>query len=109
MKTRRKRILNLIGAGLIVAVVIGGVLAYRTISSQVSLVGILARGEAGQINVPEGFDVKIFAEGLARPRFINFAPDGRLYVAERGANRIVILEDKDGVGAPILRQSLLMR
>ena len=98
MKTRRRRILNLIGVGLIVAVVIGGVLAYRTISSQVSLVGILARGEAGQINVPEGFDVNIFAEGLARPRFINFAPDGRLYVAERGANRIVILEDKDGDG-----------
>ena len=96
--TRRTRSLNLIGVGLVVVVVIGGVLAYRAISSRVSLVGILARGEAGHINVPDGFEVKIFAEGLDRPRFINFDPEGKLYVAERGANRIVILEDKDGDG-----------
>ncbi len=98
MKPRRKRILNLIGVGLVSVVVIGGVFAYRAISSQVSLVGILARGEAGKINVPEGFEVNIFAEGLDRPRFMNFDADGKLFVAERGANRILILEDQDGDG-----------
>ena len=96
--TKRRRILNLIAVALVVVVVIGGVFAYRAVTSQVSLVGILARGDEGQISVPEGFEVGIFAEGLDRPRFMNFGPDGRLYVAERGANRIVVLDDEDGDG-----------
>lgn len=96
--TRRRRTLNLIALGLVIVVVIGGVLAYRAISSAVSLVGVLAQGEEGQISLPEGFEIGIFAEGLDTPRFINFGPDGKLYVAERGANRIVTLEDKDGDG-----------
>lgn len=96
--TGRKRVLNLIAVGLVVVIVVGGVLAYRAISKQVSLVGLLAKGGSGQINVPEGFEIGIYAEGLDRPRFMNFGPDGKLYVAERGADRIVILEDRDGDG-----------
>jgi hypothetical protein len=83
--TKRRRILYLIAVGLVIVVVISGVLAYRAISSTVSVVGILARGEEGRIRVPEGFEVGIFAEGLDRPRFMNFGTDGKLYVAERGA------------------------
>jgi glucose/arabinose dehydrogenase len=96
--TKRRRILYLIAVGLVIVVVISGVLAYRAISSTVSVVGILARGEEGRIRVPEGFEVGIFAEGLDRPRFMNFGIDGKLYVAERKANRIVTLEDTDGDG-----------
>jgi len=51
------------------------------------------------IKVPPGFAVTLFASGLDGPRFIRFGPDGALYVAERGANRIVVLADRnhDGV------------
>lgn len=75
-----------------------GVLAYRAISSQVNLVGMTARGGATEVRVPNGFEVGIFAEGLDGPRFMEFDSNGKLYVAERGADRIVILEDRDGDG-----------
>ncbi len=97
MKNQRRTLIR-IALGLVVVVMIGGVLAYRAISSQVSLVGVFAQGELGQIRVPEGFEIAVFAEGLDRPRFMNFGPDGKLYVAERRGNRIVTLEDKDGDG-----------
>jgi glucose/arabinose dehydrogenase len=50
------------------------------------------------VNVPDGFRVEVFAEGLNGPRFIAFGPDGVLYVADRGAGRIVALPDADGDG-----------
>lgn len=95
---RRSRILGVVALGLVAVLLVGGYLALRAISGQVNLVGILAKGEAGQIHVPEGFEVGIFAAGLDSPRFMHFGPDGKLYVAERGANRIVVLEDEDGDG-----------
>lgn len=51
------------------------------------------------VKVPAGFQVNLFASGLHGPRFINFGPDGTLYVAERAANRIISLPDHnhDGV------------
>ncbi|NIQ11379.1 MAG: sorbosone dehydrogenase family protein, partial [Gammaproteobacteria bacterium] len=48
--------------------------------------------------VPEGFQVNVFASGLDGPRFIHFGPDKALYVAERGADRIVSLADSDHDG-----------
>ena len=56
------------------------------------------------VQVPAGFTIEVFAEGLATPRFIAFGPDGALYVAERGAftesgtGRIVALPDADSDG-----------
>ena len=82
----------------IVAILLLCALAYRAVSNQVNLVGMLARGSEANITVPEGFKVEVFAEGLASPRFIHFGPQGKLYVAERGADRIVSLEDQDGDG-----------
>ncbi len=95
---RKRRIFGLIGLGLLAVLLVGGYLAYRAISSRVNLVGILATGDVAQIRLPDGFVIEIFAEGLDRPRFIRFGPEGKLYVAERGANRIIILEDRDGDG-----------
>ena len=50
------------------------------------------------LRVPPGFHVNRFASGLNGPRFIRFGPDGLLYVAERSANRIVTLADRDRDG-----------
>ena len=50
------------------------------------------------IALPPGFVISVFAEGLRNPRMLAVSPDGQLYVAERGANRIVRLPDVDGDG-----------
>ena len=50
------------------------------------------------LQVPDGFGVSIFAEGLSDPRMMTIGPEGNLYVAERGANRIIRLPDRDSDG-----------
>ncbi len=64
----------------------------------------------GQINLPPGFGISVFASGLANPRNIVIGPDGQLYAAERGAGRIIRLPDrnKDGVadGVEVVAQGL---
>lgn len=59
-----------------------------------------ATGDApGQtILLPDGFEIDVFAEGLNSPRMMDIGPDGWLYVAERGAGRIIQLPDADGDG-----------
>lgn len=47
---------------------------------------------------PPGFRVMVFAAGLDGPRMMAVGPDGHVYVAERGAGRIVRLPDRDGDG-----------
>ncbi len=58
----------------------------------------------GQITLPPGFGISVFASGLNTPRNIAIGPDGQLYVAERGAGRIVRLPDRnhDGVSDGIV-------
>jgi glucose/arabinose dehydrogenase len=41
--------------------------------------------------VPNGFEVNLFASGLAGPRIIRTAPNGDIFVAESGAGRIRVL------------------
>lgn len=48
------------------------------------------------INLPPGFGISAFAQGLDDPRMMALGPDSALYVAERGAGRIVRLPDRDG-------------
>ena len=48
---------------------------------------------------PAGFKVELFASGLNNPRKIVTAPNGDLFVAESGANRVKILRDAPGTGA----------
>jgi glucose/arabinose dehydrogenase len=50
------------------------------------------------IALPPGFAISVFAKGLQNPRMMAIGPDGALYVAERGANRIVRLPDLDTDG-----------
>ena len=51
-----------------------------------------------RLQLPEGFAVRIFAEGLGEPRLMTVGPDGLLYVADNGGNRVVRLPDADNDG-----------
>ncbi len=50
------------------------------------------------VNLPPGFGISTFQSGLRGPRMMALGPDGQLYVAERGASRIVRLPDRNGDG-----------
>jgi glucose/arabinose dehydrogenase len=50
------------------------------------------------ISLPSGFAISVFAQGLSGPRMMAFGPDGQLYVADRGNDRIVRLPDRNGDG-----------
>jgi glucose/arabinose dehydrogenase len=44
-----------------------------------------------KLKVPQGFEIKPFASGLAGPRFMRAAPNGDIFVAETGAGRVRVL------------------
>ena len=56
-------------------------------------------GGRAELELPAGYASSVYAEGLAGPRLMAIAPDGTLFVAERGADRVVALPDRDGDGA----------
>ncbi|MEO7717787.1 MAG: sorbosone dehydrogenase family protein [Capsulimonas sp.] len=49
---------------------------------------------------PAGFTVEAFATGLNNPRKIITAPNGDLFIAESGPNRVRVIRDTDGDGKP---------
>ncbi len=51
-----------------------------------------------ELILPDGYAAGVFAEGLDHPRFMAVAPDGTLFAAEPGENRVVALPDADGDG-----------
>jgi glucose/arabinose dehydrogenase len=52
------------------------------------------------LSVPQGFSVRLFAAGLSGPRLIRVAPNGDIFIAETGANRIRVIRAADGADAP---------
>jgi glucose/arabinose dehydrogenase len=48
--------------------------------------------------VPPGFTISVFASGLRAPRHLAQGPDGAIYVAERGADRVSRLPDANADG-----------
>jgi hypothetical protein len=52
------------------------------------------------LSVPPGFTVRLFATGLSNPRLLRVAPNGDIFLAETGANRIRVLRAADGADAP---------
>jgi glucose/arabinose dehydrogenase len=53
---------------------------------------------AARLQVPADFAVRLFAEGLSKPRLMTIGPDGTLYVADQDAGTVVRLPDADGDG-----------
>ncbi|MGB3291522.1 MAG: sorbosone dehydrogenase family protein [Phormidesmis sp.] len=59
---------------------------------------VIAPPANATLQVPEGFTVNIFAEGLDNPRWLALTPDGDVLVTETRQNRIQRLSDRDGDG-----------
>jgi len=96
---RRARNLALF-AVIVLAVVIGTAWIFRVQLAPFLGVNVDAGiGGRAELQLPAGFEATVFAEGLSGPRFMAVSPDGVLFVAERGADRVVALPDTDGDGA----------
>jgi glucose/arabinose dehydrogenase len=75
------------------------VVALRPVVQRVMGVNVdIGSGGLAELVVPDGYEVSVFAEGLASPRFMAVSPEGVLFVAERGADRVVALPDRDADG-----------
>jgi glucose/arabinose dehydrogenase len=48
--------------------------------------------------VPSGFHINVFAADFKRPRLLTVAPNGDIFLAETGANQVVILRDPKNAG-----------
>jgi len=51
-----------------------------------------------QLKIPEGFEVKSFAQGLGNSRIIGISEQGFVYVSRREEGDILLLKDEDGDG-----------
>ncbi len=95
-----KRLVRLgLFSGAVVAILLVGAWILR--EPLLGLVGIsFDRGPAGQttLELPDGYGAGVYASGLDHPRFMAIGPDGTLFVAEQGANRVLALPDRDGDG-----------
>jgi len=60
--------------------------------------------DGAQVSVPPGFTVKLFATGLSNPRLLRTAPNGDIFLAETGANRLHIFRTTPGADAPSVNQ-----
>ncbi|HEY9878483.1 MAG TPA: sorbosone dehydrogenase family protein [Leptolyngbyaceae cyanobacterium] len=60
---------------------------------------VIAIPNSPVLQVPEGFTVNVFAEGVDAPRWLALTPDGNVLVTETRQNRIRLLKDtnRDGV------------
>jgi hypothetical protein len=61
---------------------------------------VVTRPTGAAPQVPPGFKIELFAEGLSGPRIIRVAPNGDIFVAETRAGRIRILRAADGAAKP---------
>ena len=61
---------------------------------------VVPQPEGAWPKAPEGFEVTRFATGLKTPRVVVQAPNGDLFVAESGADRVRVFRDADGDGKP---------
>ena len=73
--------------------------AYAT-NSAVNGPKLVKRPEDAQLHVPKGFKIEEYAKGLQNPRYLLTAPNGDIFVAETGANKIKVLRDSKGDGKP---------
>ncbi len=68
--------------------------------SSANMSHMVARPEAALPQVPDGFKIALFAQGLSGPRQMRVAPNGDIFVAETRAGRIRVLRAADGQAKP---------
>jgi glucose/arabinose dehydrogenase len=61
---------------------------------------VVPRPQARLPQVPAGFKIALFADGLSGPRQMRVAPNGDIFVAETSAGRIRVLRAADGEAKP---------
>jgi len=61
---------------------------------------VVEHPEEAELRVPAGFRVTLFASGLDQPRTLRVAPNGDVFVAEAGANRVRAFRTPDGADQP---------
>jgi hypothetical protein len=61
---------------------------------------MVARPASAVPQVPAGFKIGLFAEGLSGPRVLRVAPNGDIFIAETGTGRIRVLRAADGEAKP---------
>jgi glucose/arabinose dehydrogenase len=61
---------------------------------------VVPRPSSAIPQVPAGFGIELFAEGLNSPRQMRVAPNGDIFVAETGAGRIRVLRAAEGNSKP---------
>jgi glucose/arabinose dehydrogenase len=65
----------------------------------INLPRVARRPADARLQVPAGFKIDLYADGLRDPRFLLTAPNGDIFVVEsRGANRIKVLRDTKANG-----------
>lgn len=65
---------------------------------------IVPRPEGAMPKVPAGFKVEMLATDLDNPRVVRTAPNGDLFIAESGANRVRVIRDANNDGKPETNQ-----
>ena len=96
---RRLRNLAIFGIGLLL---LSGAVIWTFRAQLAPALGVnmdAGPGGRSELIVPQGYVASVFAEGLSNPRFMALSPDGVLFVADRGADRVVALPDADGDGS----------
>jgi hypothetical protein len=69
-------------------------------ASSANVSHVVTRPAGAMPQVPAGFKIELFAEGLSGPRVIRTAPNGDVFVAETRAGRIRVLRTSKGVTKP---------
>ena len=51
------------------------------------------------LQMPDGFELAVFADSLVNPRMLAVADDGTVYVTRRALGDVIMLKDENGDGA----------
>jgi glucose/arabinose dehydrogenase len=66
---------------------------------------LVAKPRRPKLSVPAGFAVYEWASDLNNPRVLTVAPNGDVFVAESGPNRVIVLRDADGDNKPEVKET----
>jgi glucose/arabinose dehydrogenase len=88
------------GPGRMHRVVVSALPAPYTSPSARNAPVVVGRPADAALHVPPGFAVELFASDLDNPRLLRVAPNGDIFVAETGADRIRVLRAADGASHP---------
>ena len=74
-------------------------------SSSVNGPKLVKRPDNAKLRVPPGFKIEEYATGFQNPRYLQTAPNGDIFVAETGGNKIMVLRDTKGSGTPDVKET----